>query len=456
MPIARRFILFLLLVTIISACTATSEPGVIGTSTTTILATATATTVPPLLPAAEDSTIAGLGETTSIDVLNPDARIKIPFVRDGDIYLYEDGIEKLVAKPEQQTSPQACLSIFYPALSPNGKFLAYIEQAGEPPDEYWGCSAGFLQVVDISTGISKPTDYRITYFRWTPDNLLNFMLERELIETPPQHIDREIFFDPETQTESVFETIIDRDPNTGAEMLLSAAYPSDDLSKLIRFEDEKYYLVDNARNEETFLFEAAQVTTFLDWSPSGRYAIFASTKVPGDDFEVIEFVFDTQNLGASVMEITVGRGAAGGDLPAGRKWYFEEGFVPYCREELYFVDDSPPWQLTNDGGGGCNNEEGFVATSPNGEYAFIKFKDRFELHDTDGNVAVVQETEALAKGRGAPKNFIWLNDDQMIIFESAYEWGDGPAGSPKDYLFDRLANTISPLIENAYLVETTP
>ena len=362
----------------------------------------------------------------------------------------------MVATPEQHTTPQSCLNIYYPFLSPNGKFLAYIEQAGEPPDDYWGCSAGLLRVVDISSGINKPTGYRISYFRWTPDNLLNFMLERELIETPPQLIDTEIFFDPESQTESVFETVNDRDPDTGAETLLSAAYPSDDLSKLIRFEDERYYLVDNTLDEETFLFEADQVTTFLDWSPSGRYAIFASTKVPEEYFKVIEFVFDTQNPGASVKEITVGIGAAGGDLPAGRKWYFEKGFVPYCREELYFVDGSPPWQLTNEGGGGCNNEEGFVATSPNGEYAFVKFQDRFELHDIDDNVTVVQETEALAKGRGMPKNFIWLNDVQMIIFESAYEWENGPAGSPKVYLFDRLANTISTLIENAYLVETTP
>jgi hypothetical protein len=432
----------------------TNSPLPIPSSPTTAIAlTAASTPMPRPSPTAGRAT---LPDSESIDILDSSAVIKVPFVRDGAIYLYEDGVEKLVAKPAQQTTQQACFNLVYPFLSPDKKYLAYIEQTGEPPNEVLGCLAGILRIVDISTGITKSTSDVIIAYRWTSTNLLNFFPFPEIDQNAQSYIVRNVYFEPSSQTETVFETVIGRDPSSGAETLLSAEFPSDNLSKLIRYSDNSYSLVDNTSNEENFLFDDTQVTSFFGWSPGGRYAIFESVKKPLGDFEVIEFVVDTQNPGAGTIEITVGRGAAGGDFPVGRKWYYEKGFVAYCREELYFVDGSPPLPLTNDPGGGCHNEEGFVATSPNGEYAVLKFQDRFELHTRDGNVTAINELEPIAKGRGVPKNFIWANDDYMIIFESTHRGGFGTIDGPKVFLFDRQANLIKTLIENAYLLETSP
>jgi hypothetical protein len=407
------------------------------------------TNVPEPAPTATATIIS---EPVAAATPEPAAPIVVPFVRDGSIYLYEDGTETLLVENTQQTTPEACFKLIYPFLSPDGKYLAYIEQTGEPPEEGSGCSAGYLQIIEISTATHQATDYRIHYFRWTASNLLNFSPNREIDRAAQNITLKNIYFDPASQEETVFETVFDQDESTFEETMLSADFPTDNLEKLIRYRDSNYYQVDTVLNEETFLFDDTQVNDFLDWSPSGRYAIFASAEQSANDFEVIELVVDTQQPD-TVTEIVVGRGAAGGDISTGRKWYFEQGFVVYCREELYFTDGRPPLQLTNDSGGGCHNEEGFVATSPGGEYAFLKFQDRFELHDIDGNAIVVQEAEAVAKGRLTPKNFIWRNDDYMIMFESVSGGNNGGIENPKVYLFDHQANIIKPLIENAYLVE---
>src|SRR3989344_1480790 len=66
---------------------------------------------------------ATLTDSDSTDNLNLSTTIKIPFVRDGSIYLYEEGREKLIAKPKQASTDKACYSLIYPFLSPNGKFI---------------------------------------------------------------------------------------------------------------------------------------------------------------------------------------------------------------------------------------------------------------------------------------------------------------------------------------------
>lgn len=394
------------------------------------------------------------GENVSIDTLNQGALIKIPFVRDGAVYLYEDGLEKLVATPTGTTSKQNCFNLTFPFLSPDSKYLAYIDQAGEPYNEYWGCFRGNLKLIEMTTGVMTATPYQIQYFSWTQDNLIHFTLERELVETPPQFIIKEIFFDPVTETEKVFETIMDQDPTSGQEMLRQADYPSAQLHRLIRMKEGAYYFVDTLNQQETFLFNNENTTPFLEWSPDGRYAFFATPEQTTDFYGLVEIVVDTHNLNNPPIKLAVGRGAAGGDFPTGRKWYFDQGFVPDCREEMYFLDGRSPLQLTKAGegeGGGCHNTEGFVATSPGGQYAVLKFQDRFELHQKDGTRLVIEEAEPVRKGRGIPKNFIWINDDFMIIYESAYGYHYGE--TPTIYLFDRQANIIKPVIENAYLID---
>ena len=92
---------------------------------------------------------------------------------------------------------------------------------------------------------------------------------------------------------------------------------------------------------------------------------------------------------------------------------------------------------------------GYARFNPGGaQLSNLSFNWLSSSLNINGNITVVQETEPLAKGREAPRNLIWLNDDYMIIFESRYP---RPKKVTKVYLFDRRANTISPLIENAYL-----
>ena len=338
-------------------------------------------------------------------------------------------------------------------MSPDKKYIAYIEQNGDAPG-YGGCLGGILRIVYLDTGKIKATSYKTSYLKWTSSNQIVFSPEQEKREGPQTYTVKEVFYDPANGKETIFNTVIDQDKSTYADTMVSGEFPFD-TNTLIKYKDSKYYLIDKSRNKETFLLDKSQVERFLDWSPNGRYAIFESSKKSTQDFDVIELVVDTQDLSIQPKEIGVGRGGAGGDFSTGRKWYFEKGFVAYCRQDLYFVDGSKSLQLTNDGGGGCHNEEGFVATSPDGNYAFLKFKDRFELRDKSGEIKKITETTSLAKGRGAPKNLIWLDNDNMIIFQSTYGGGTGYPEPPSIYLFDRKLNTIKPILQNGYLVESS-
>ncbi len=402
-------------------------------------------------------TTASLQELKSIDQLNPNASIKVAFSREGQIYLYEDSKEKLVAKPARETTESACNYLVYPSLSPNGKYLAYIEQIGEKPG-YGGCLEGILRVANLDTGKIKATQYKINYFSWNSLNQIVFKPVREINEKPQTYIIKDIFYDPATETELSFNTAINQDKDTWAETMASGEFPFDK-NKIIRYKEQKYYLVDKLNSREVFLFDKSQINGFIDWSPSGKYAIFESTKKPtkvsaGLVSEAIELVVDTYDTSIPPKEVTVGRGVAGGDIPTGRKWYFEKGFVAYCKQSLYFVDGNKPLDLTRFGGAGCPNEEGLIATSPNGEYAFVKFSDRFEIHKKTGEKQVINETTKLTKGRGQPKNLVWINNDYMVIFESTYGYLGTNKSNPKIFLFDRKANSIKSLIENAYLISS--
>lgn len=394
-------------------------------------------------------TTIGIPGGNSISKLNLSAVIKIPFVREGNIYLYEDGKEDLVVKPERPTTQTSCNNLVYPFLSPNGKYLAYIEQNGGQPG-MGGCYGGILKIVSLDTGKIKTTAYETNYFEWNKSNELVFYPYSEYSRSGSKEIAKEVFYNPENNEESVYETVTGIASN-GAKTLLSSEIPFNE-GKLIKYKNGKYYFVGN-QNNESFLFDKSQIGEegFLDWSPSGKYAIFKSSKKSSKVFDAIELVLDTDNLAAPPKEIQVGRGGAGGDISTGRKWYFEKGFIAYCSPELYFVDGSQPLLLGGKGGGGCTNEEGLVATSPNSEYAFVNSRNGFELHTKNGGKQTIIETVPVPRSRGIPKNLIWINNDYMAIFERMENYDDGTGSKPRVFLFDRKANVIKPLIENAYL-----
>lgn len=189
---------------------------------------------------------------------------------------------------------------------------------------------------------------------------------------------------------------------------------------------------------------------FSGWSPNGMYAIFLGAKQnPYKPFWISVNTNDP-NLTQTEIKVKDMGGGAGGDVSTGLKWYFNQGFVIYCMQNIYFVDGREPLELTHTGGGGCHNEEGFVATSPNDEYAFVKFDDRFELHTKAGDKRIINESTPIQKSRGTPKNLVWINNDFMIIYENTFG-GESTTQKPRVFLFDRNANLIKPVVDDAYL-----
>lgn len=376
--------------------------------------------------------------------------IIFPFLRNGSIYLYNNSKEKLLVSPSHKTSKNACYNIAYPFISPNKKYIAYIEQSGDKPGEHecWGIK-GILKIVYLDSGKIKTTNYKTDYFQWNSFNQIIFKTE---IKNDQERRIFTVFYNPANEKKVIFTTIMQKDKNTGTEKIISGEFPFD-TNKLIKYQEKKYYLIDKRQNKEFFLFDKDEVKEFLTWSLGGRYAIFERSKKAPTALNAIELVVDTQNPNKKPREIVVGRGDAGGELTTGRKWYFEKAFVVDCRQKLYFIDGRKPLQLTNERGGGCHNAEGFVATSPDGNYAFLKLQDHFELHSKEGESQKIIEITKVKKGRNSPKNLIWLDNNQMLIFQSTYGKNNNYSEPPNIYLFDRKSNTIKLIVKHGYLVE---
>lgn len=385
-------------------------------------------------------------ESSGADKLELSATIKIPFQRDGAIYLYEEGKEKIIAKPTKQGT---CINLVSPFLSPNGKFIAYIEQLGGEP-EYGGCPVGVLRIFDVNSGKNSATNYKVNYFKWNSSNQIVLSIPETRGQSPQTYTNKEIFYDPATTKEIVFNTVIDQDKATYEDIIRTAEYPYS-ASKLILYKNKKYYIVDRSTNREEFLFDNTDRLSFIGWSPDGVFAIFQVNKPSSDSSWVSINTTQSNPKPVSVLVKNLA-GGAGGEFPAGPKWYFNKVFILDCQQELFFVDGvTAPLELTNTGGGGCHNSEGFVATSPNGQYAFVKFGNRFELHNLNGEKVIIKEVNPLEKSRLTPKNLIWVNNDYMAIFERTTNADYGTGKKPRVFLFDRKGNQIKTLIENAYL-----
>jgi hypothetical protein len=394
--------------------------------------------------------IVNLTELETISELDVSASIKVPFVREGNIYLYESGLERLVARPSRETTEDACFHLLYPLLSPSGEYIAYIEQVGDSPG-YGGCTAGRLRIVDISASVVGVTDYRTSLFKMYSWNNQDQLLLEALL---PGNEIKFVIYDPSSGAELVSETVGNADRDAGYR-----GFPIYSEQKAVRYKDNKYYLFNPSTGSETLLLEGEEVEDFRGWSPDGKYALFNTNKAAPEHeraFADVWYVVNTGNLSEPKKEVIVLHGAAGGDFSTGNKWYFDKAFVSYCSQYLTYLDGKKPLELTSEGGGGCHNEEGFVATSPNGGYAFVKFADRFELHDRGGGVQVVDESTLLSKGRSFPKNFMWLDNNNMIMFESTYGGSTyGGGTTPKVHLYNNQSNTLRLLIDNAYLIESS-
>lgn len=377
------------------------------------------------------------------------AKILFPFVRDDTMFVYQDGAEIEITSAPNKSTVESCNHLANPMILPNKKYIVYLQQISDLLG-YGGCNLGIVRIFDIDEGVIRTanfvTSHYSTYF-WTNQNLLFTD-----VANPPDFINQElVLLDPKTMDAVVR---MKDDSYTGAGSLGSEPIYSP--KKMIVFHNKAYWFKNGLTNQEVKVADDSLVSGFQNWSPDGKYAIFSTHRVfqnEADSDGIIWLAFDIANLAISPKEIMVSASGAGGEPGTTDMWYFDKAFVTYCSESLAFLDGSVPLQLTNSGGGGCNNQEGFVATSPEGKYAFVKFSDRFELHDLAGNKQVVNETKVIQKNRSFPKNMYWLDDNYMVMFDSPgggmlYEAEE----KPKIRLYNRSTNTLKPIVEDGYLV----
>lgn len=377
--------------------------------------------------------------------------IRIPFVRDGNVYLLDNGQENLIASSTQKSTFENRYDNAYPFMSPNGKFLAYISFTGKGELD----PQGTLKIYDIDTKQTKTTQYNTDYFHWNVFNQLEFSVESLVKVSGGEGIDMAqskvtyIVLDPESLQQLASQTMSWDERNQSG----IGGFPLYSNKKAITFRDNGYYLTDTRNNTEKLLFEKGEIYHFSGWAPDGSYVVFLGAKQ--NPFKNMWMSVNTidPNLPKTEIKVRNLAGGAGGEASTGLKWYFNKGFVMYCMEDIFFVDGRESLELTHTRGGGCHNEEGFVATSPNGEYAFVKFDDRFELHTQSGEKQTINESTPINKTRSTPKNLVWINNDYMIIYESTFVGSilGESSNNPKIYLFDKNANVIKPIVNNAYL-----
>lgn len=381
----------------------------------------------------------GLIDKRTVDVLDVNATIKIPFLRNGEIYLYEDGVEKIVARPTEVTNDGSkCFSIIYPMISPNGKFIAYLDQYGEESGMY-GCIDGTVRIVDIANSVDYVSHLKSDYasFTWNNDNSLT------LIGTSENGNFEYMLYDPNERK------VVNR-LNTNAEV--KYVYPFVNNDKFVSFENGVFYL--NEFKNRTKLFNENDVNYFAGWSPDGKYILFVSKeKLPPeyeDSFSKIFYVLDSENLSQPKRKVTVYSGGGGGALGFGLQWFFNEGFIAYCSIHLTYVDQREPRLLGRSGGGGCNNEKGFVATSPDGKYALINVRTedelRLEFYEQGKKVK-----DILTGLKGGLSEIRWINNDYALMFENSFHQPLGNTNSYRVYIFDRKEGEFKLIMNEGYL-----
>lgn len=353
----------------------------------------------------------------------------IPFSRNGDVYVFHQGQEQLIEKAPEKSSGPKRHDIVSPLLSPNHEYIAYIALNDASEHEY--VPKGKLKIYYTQTGKIRDTGIVMSGFIWTSSNEIaypNYVLSTE----------NRTILNPQSLQK------------TQPPFLVSYEYPSPNHNNLkeIIIKNKNVFLKDTTTQKETFIFTVGDIYgASPGWSPNGRYALFDTfEKDSGTHFKSL----DTFSAKPQLQEVSVlSFGGAGGGRPAGTQWYFNQGFVVDCSPLLYFVNGSVPLSLTHEGGGGCSNSEGYVATSPDGKYAFIKMLDHFELHTLEGEKIRVNGGKDITIGRGRPGVFRWYNDKIMLLYENESGLMYEQSVPSRIFLYDREKNTLYPLISNA-------
>lgn len=372
-----------------------------------------------------------------------DNRVKLAFLKDDNVYLYDNGETLLIA--QSYSSSEGRIQYSYPFVSPNGKFLAYIRsttKTNSEPENNGSNPIGELIVIKLFGRVIS-TKYQTDFYSWNGLNQIELKTtDTKLSDDFSSGKATFIVYDPSTEKElDSLTTAVEKDGYKLSEFPINNG-------RKIDYKNNNFYLIDRNK-KETILPVSEKYNYFVGWSPSGKYAVFY-----GYGYEPTYsgyLVINTYDLTEAAKEIPSESGGAGGELGTGLKWYFDRGFVPDCSEKLYFVDHYDSLELTTTHGGGCNNSEGSVSTS--GDLAIVKFDDRFELHSKNGTPIKINESTPITKTRFTPKNIIWINNnDYAALFESTVRIRNIGESGNKIFLFDRKTNLIKPIIDNGYLV----
>lgn len=143
------------------ATSAARQPAVSTTSGSLLAQTALLPT-----PASAGIVIEPLQTPESIELLDPTASLSIPYVRDLDLLLNQDGKEQKVLTGRPQTATQSAVTYAYPLISPNGTLVAFFEWI-EPIrlGELATARQVVLKVLDITTSKIRTTPYRFPQLR---------------------------------------------------------------------------------------------------------------------------------------------------------------------------------------------------------------------------------------------------------------------------------------------------
>jgi len=300
-------------------------------------------------------------------------------------------------------------------------------------------------------------------FNWTPNNKIKFypQLPYKSPKIGDEIISEQIFFDPAAGQEKVYKTIEvfeetfeevtifnnqKEKVSLGVGNVLSSAdYPSDLENKLIRFKNKQYYLVDLATGKEKLLYSEGKVKKFLGLSPDGKVALFLEnnkeTEIGNLPFLTwIAVEFDGPAFSQSKLKVM--RGYGGSSTPWSLIWYFDLGFASPCSDSLNFVDARDPIQLIDlrsSKGAMCNSIDNLLAMSPDGNNAFLKVLDHFEIHEkaSDGKIIkkslVPEDKNSLDATR-----LVWIDNKSLVVYTRT-----------KIYLYEKGTNTIKRILENA-------
>lgn len=397
----------------------------------------------------------------NLDDKNEDNEVKtltkydvvFPFIRDDNIYLYNKGEEELLVSPTSSTTETNCYNLTNPLISPDKKYVAYIDQAGvevmTDPDSP-SCFFGLLKVIDLSTKEIISTNYKIFNYSWNQENQIE-LESHDYYKSNEQEVDsREntistVIYDPSMQKEFTSSTISLEEINDNI-----VGFPLYRKEKSIKIKNGKFYLVEN--NQEKYISDKTKFKSFEGFSPDGKYALFSSNNYDVNLFENIWYLVDTTALNAPQKELRVKNGAGGGELYSGLKWLFNEGFVSYCSGSVTFLDGSESIILKNEQHGGCYNEDGFVTTSWNNKYAILSFEDHYELRTAEGDIQEIEEKEAeIIDWTKYNNNFYWLDDDFAIISRYTTDINFEMAGDI--YIFDRQNNVIDVIVRDGYILD---